>query len=311
MVSEISLPAARQKATQSHALIYFVCGNPGLIHFYDDFFDFLRGLLSSSETHTAYDIYGRNLLGFSDDEHLPFGDGNLPWDLEGQIEGIYDDVASKKVDTGNGESRPYDFVILMGHSVGSYISVEIFHRHMKQGSKRAPLLNLRHGLLLFPTLTDIALSPSGQRMASLMRVPFLEANAHLCARFILSLIPEGSLKWGMQNVMGFSAHAAAVTAEWLKSRDGVWQAIHLGKSEMRGISEEKWEEELWEAAEQSSSEAPKFFMFYARKDHWVADHTRDALIEKRREHGERGGRTKIVVDEGDIKHAFCTKESES
>lgn len=303
MTCEISLPSPRHKQTTNRALIYFICGNPGLIDFYADFFDFLRGLLSSSEGSTTYDIYGRNLLGFDDADHTPFGARNEPWDLEEQIEGMYDDVAARKT-----QDRPYDFVILMGHSVGAYIAVEIFHRHMKQRATRAPHLELQHGFLLFPTLTDIALSSSGKHMASLMRFTLFEANAHICAKAILSLIPENAIRWIVKNVMRFNAHAAAVVSGWLKSRDGVWQAIHLGKSELRTICAEKWEDELWEVTERSAT-TPKFFMFYARQDHWVADHARDAFIEKRREHGERGGRTSIAVDEGDIKHAFCVKES--
>jgi hypothetical protein len=112
--------------------------------------------------------------------------------------------------------------------------------------------------------------------------------------------------------MGFTKQTAEVTAKWLKSRDGVWQAMHLGMSEMRTICEERWEEELWEATEgedRSSGEGkvPKFFIFYGKDDHWVANHLRDAFIERRR---MEEGHTRILVDEGDIPHAFCVRERE-
>ncbi|KAL7921319.1 amidase signature domain-containing protein [Trichoderma austrokoningii] len=311
------LAKPRQRGAQKHALLYFICGNPGLVNFYVTFLECLRGMLDAADEGsggTVYDIYGRNLQGFSDDDHKPFdGGGSRPWDLEGQIEGIYEDVAARRA--GEEGSRPYDFVVLMGHSVGAYISVEIMHRHMKQQQQqqdsRAPHLHLRHGFLLFPTLTHIASSPSGRRVGLLTRLPGLEANAHRLAKLVLACIPYACVLWIVANVMGFTRQTAEVTARWLKSRDGVWQAVHLGVSEMGTICEERWEEELWAATERSAgdeeglSKVPRFFIFYGRNDHWVANHLRDAFIERRRE-GE--GHTRILVDEGDIPHAFCLVE---
>ncbi|KAJ4309184.1 hypothetical protein N0V84_011650 [Fusarium piperis] len=301
MVSNIRLPSERHNVATHHALIYYVCGNPGLIEYYTDFLKLLRGLLDKVEHDTAYDIYGRNLFGFVDEEHEPFGLENQPWDLNGQIEGIYEDVAARHVD-----SKPYDFVILMGHSVGSYICVEIFHRHL-ESPERAPHLNLRHGFLLFPTLTHIARSPSGLRVTALRRaVPFLDTTTHIVARLLLGFLTVAGLTWLVQRVMGFTPSAASVTARWLKSRDGVRQAVHLGMSELETICEERWSEELWAASQGPKGDAPRFFVFYAKSDHWVDDGEREGFIERR-----RGGVTRIEVDDGDIPHAFCTRDDAS
>ncbi|PON25099.1 hypothetical protein TGAM01_v206180 [Trichoderma gamsii] len=131
VISLLAKPRQRgAQPYQKHALIYFICGNPGLVNFYVTFLECLRGMLDAADEGsggTAYDIYGRNLLGFSDDDHEPFSETNQPWDLDGQIEGIYEDVAARSVipddagalgEQGKG-SRPYDFVVLMGHSVGA------------------------------------------------------------------------------------------------------------------------------------------------------------------------------------------------
>lgn len=301
MVSNIWLPSDRHSEAIHHALIYFVCGNPGLVEYYTDFLKLLRGLLDKVEHDTAYDIYGRNLFGFVDDEHEPFGPENKPWDLNGQIEGIYDDVAARRID-----SKPYDFVILMGHSVGSYICVEVFHRHL-ESPERAPHLNLRHGFLLFPTLTHIARSASGVKFTALRRaVPFLDTTTNIVARLLVSFLTVAGLTWLVQRVMGFTPITASVTARWLKSRDGVRQAVHLGLTELETICEEKWSEELWAASQGPKGDAPRFFVFYAKTDHWVDDGEREGFIERR-----RGGLTKIEVDEGDIPHAFCTKDGKS
>lgn len=283
------------------ALIYFICGNPGLIDFYEDFLGILAQLIRVSPVTRAYDVFGRDLLGFNDEDHEPFSQENLPWDLEGQIEGIYADVA-KRANGGD-----YEFVVMMGHSVGTYIATEIMHRHMKDGEK-VPGLDLRHGILLFPTLTHLALSPSGTRMSFMQQIPFLDANFHVLARAIVACVPESALRWVGENVMGFSPQAARVLGQWLKSKDGVWQAVHLGKSELVTIREDIWEEELWDVVRSSDGkvEQPKFFLFYGKHDHWIANKAREEFI-----HSRKDSKTRIVVDEGDLPHAFCTRESKS
>ena len=298
----IFLPADNKpRGARHHALIFFVCGNPGLIAFYHDFLTHLSNLIRTSNTiQTAYDIYGRNLRGFNDADH-DHPDISKPWDLEAQIESVYDDVASqRRRDTGD----PYDFVIMIGHSVGAYITVEVFARHIAQGTHRAPHLTLRHGVLLFPTLTHIAESPSGRHMSRLDgKLPWLADQAHRLVSLILWPLTEGVLAWIMQTAMGFTAQAAQVAARWLKSRHGVRQAIYLGRTEMRTICEDRWEEELWEvSAADGGGGVPRFYMFYAREDHWVASHMRDEFVDRRK------GRARIVIDEGDVPHAFCTRE---
>ncbi|KAM0249308.1 hypothetical protein ACHAP5_002960 [Fusarium lateritium] len=296
MAPQIWLPSERSQGAKQKALIYYICGNPGLIEYYTDFLSNLRGLLDQVEADTTYDIYGTNLLGFSDDDHEPFHSGNKPWDLDGQIEGMYDGVAAKGED--------YDFVVLMGHSVGSFIAVEIFHRHMKT-PERAPRLKLRHGFLLFPTLTHLARSSNGVQFAWLHRlIPFLDTGTALFARLALGLLSVTSVTWIVQKLLGFTPASANITARWLKSRDGVLQAVHLGLTELEMICEEKWSDDLW-ATEGEENGVPRFFLFYAKKDHWVDDGERKGIMEK------RGEKARIVVDEGDIPHAFCTREDAS
>ncbi|KND88987.1 hypothetical protein TOPH_06518, partial [Tolypocladium ophioglossoides CBS 100239] len=288
MLSSIWLPSELRDAKR-RALVYFVCGNPGLVGFYADFLDGLRGMLNASEARTAYDVYGRNLLGFSDAEHESLGEGRAgPWDLDAQIETIFDDVASRAElrgcgsdygsSSGSSSGSGYDFVVLAGHSVGAYIAVDIFHRHARQPD-RAPRLVLRHGLLLFPTIASIDASPSGRRLQLLRRLPTFDAHGHTYAWLALLPWPRAALCWIMGRAMGFSPRTADITAEWLKSRYGVLQALHLGKSELDGIREDAWGEELWEASTEAGDAAtPKFFLFYGKEDHWLASHVRDEFI---------------------------------
>ena len=210
----------------------------------------------------------------------------------------------------------------MGHSVGSYISLQLCHRMLNAATLSPPLLSkpvpepkLEKAILLFPTVVHIARSPSGRRIDSLRRFPFLQAHAHRLARLFLALWPLGALLWFLRTVMGFPAHGAGVTARWLKSRDGIWQALYMGIDEMRVIGEDVWDEELWgierdaRAQTADAPPSPRFYFFFGRDDHWVANHYRDLFIEKRRRQVER---TRLIVDEeGSLPHAFCIRHSET
>ncbi|KAH8652074.1 hypothetical protein BX600DRAFT_440987 [Xylariales sp. PMI_506] len=348
-----------------NVLIYFISGNPGLIDYYQPFFEALRHLLDSSAAATSprgdtrFHIYGQDLAGFGDDDHEPFTSAQPPRDLAYQIDYSFKTLCGLRVPEGGEAERegsggqPYDEILVAGHSVGSYIALELFHKLLllrRQGVGRDPTqnqdqdqdqdqhrhLNLRAGFLLFPTVEYINRSTAGARLDLLRRTPLLGPGAHLVAQGFLRLWPRAALRWLVGAVLGFPPHAADVTSRFLKSRDGVWQALHLGMDEMRVIGEDRWDEELWEvsrevaiadadaeadattegqgqgegkpAEQQKQQQPPKFFFFFGRSDHWVASHLRDAFIERRTKQVER---TRFMIDEGDLPHAFCINHSET
>ncbi|KAI1377041.1 hypothetical protein F4677DRAFT_65488 [Hypoxylon crocopeplum] len=293
-------------------LIFFIPGNPGLIDYYNPFLSTLRGLLDDivSLRHSRFQIYGQDLSGFRDDDHEPFTTHRKPYDLQYQIQHTLKALARLRIESGPRRGLPYDEVLLIGHSVGAYIALELFHR-LLQDQCSAPHLNLASGILLFPTIHRISSSPSGWKLDLLRRTPVLGDNAYRIAQTFLHLCPRGALHWIVRRVMGFPAHGAEVTTRWLKSRDGVWQALHMGMDEMEVIGEDRWDEELWEIghdAEAHDKAVPKFFFFFGNHDHWVASHYRDEFIQKRR---TKVDRTRLIVDEGDIPHAFCIRHSET
>lgn len=200
----------------------------------------------------------------------------------------------------------------MGHSVGSYISLEIFHRHHLGLDASLKSVNLKAGILLFPTVTHIAQSGSGQKLDLIRRTPFLNTWAHQVAKGFVDLCPSWFLSTVVKKVMGFPEHAAQATLQFLASREGIWQAIHMGKDEMATITEEKWSEDMWEIQDAEDEREgdgglkAKFYFYFAQKDHWVADECRDEFIEKRRRHEK--ARTRVVVDEGKTPHAFCIRQ---
>lgn len=315
-----------------------ISGNPGLIGFYEPFLSTIRQLLDESQSpsnsnSTRIHLYGQDLAGFSDADHdRPFTlPSNPPRDLEYQIKNTEETLRNLYVDRHDGSLQhrsqrpvsqdsalPFDDIVLIGHSVGSYIALELFHRNLAlrsqtqqetdehstaSGVPSSPARpNLRSAILLFPTITHIAKSAAGKRLDLLRQIPILGPNAYLIARGLLSCLPVLAVSWIVSSLLRFPPHASAVLVPWLKSRDGVWQALYMGMDEMRVIREDKWGRELWDIehatppapvfADAKAKDAsiqtvssppllPKFFFFFGQNDHWVADHYRDLFIASR------------------------------
>ncbi|KAL9138732.1 MAG: hypothetical protein Q9175_000087 [Cornicularia normoerica] len=144
-------------------LIYFIPGNPGLIQFYQPFLSKLHILLSKLSTteSSKFHICGHSLRGFEsaqDDKKVQIP--RYPLGLEQQIKAqerlLYEYVRSHRNRTGNNPK-----VILMGHSVGCYLLLELIRQHRDKIEEGEEDFDLIGGILLFPTITDIAKSPLG------------------------------------------------------------------------------------------------------------------------------------------------------
>ncbi|KAI0160087.1 hypothetical protein GGR52DRAFT_178365 [Hypoxylon sp. FL1284] len=293
-------------------LIFFISGNPGLIDYYEPFLSTLRSLLDGDASlgHTRFQLYGQDLAGFRDDDHEPFTSQRKPHNLEYQIQHNLAALERLRVESGPRSGSPYDEVLLIGHSVGSYIALELFHRLLRNPDLISHL-KLTSGILLFPTIEHISRSSNGWKMDLLRRTPVLGPNAHHIAQAFLHICPRSAIRWIVHGFMGFPAQNADTTVRWLKSRDGVWQALHLGMDEMRVIGEDRWDDELWEIARDAEAHdqvVPKFFFFFGKEDDWVASRYRDGFIKRRQKQVDR---TRIMVDEGNIPHAFCIQHSET
>ncbi|KAI0017849.1 hypothetical protein F4780DRAFT_571562 [Xylariomycetidae sp. FL0641] len=310
-----SPPDSKDAAPSRRVLVFFISGNPGLADYYAPFLSTLRDRLASTSSLSAthFHLYAQDLAGFSPDDHAPFTPARPPRDVEFQIQHTLSSLGRL---CGDSSDSSYDEVLLIGHSVGAYLALEAMHRALKQASL-LPHCRLRSAILLFPTISHMAQSPSGWKLDLLRRTPVLGAHAWRIAQGFLWLWPYGALRGFVRAVLGMPAHAADVTTAWLKSRDGVWQALHLGMDEMQVIGEAKWHDELWDIGHEAQAQAhddretpPKFYFFFGRNDHWVADKYRDEFIARRKEQaGQRVVR--VEVDESKIPHAFCIQHSEA
>lgn len=233
-------------------------------------------------------------------------------------------------------------VILAGHSVGAYIAIELVRFHHKSThsnfalphenghdflSCRVPFTTTAT-LLLTPTIENISRSQSGAVATPVLAwFPFFPALIQTGASALTSMLPTSWLRTIVRRVTGMNSdHDVDTTVSFLQTPGAVKQALFMARHEMLEINESVWTDEVWGVAgpamEDKSSgrptsspeavqpldgtrtswTAPKHFFLFAKQDHWIADATRNAIVEA------HGGRGRIVVDsDGNmgLVHAWC------
>jgi pimeloyl-ACP methyl ester carboxylesterase len=171
-------PEPGKKSASRTYIIYFLTGNPGLVEYYRTFLTHLYGVLSrdtASDRDVEFQVYSRSLSGFemnSADIKTMKWRKEPPYGLQDQIwhsEDALTDLVEEAKENGAKDVR----VILVGHSVGAYISLEVIRRLRAQGMAGDDFETRVVGAVgLFPTVVDIARSESGIK-AAVSTDPFL------------------------------------------------------------------------------------------------------------------------------------------
>ena len=146
-------------------VVYFIPGNPCLMSYYKLFLSHLSSLLNSglegSEQQTI--VGGYTLPGFQISNPTTIK-GTLPAGLDDEILNAEDllarAVARSGFRNGDGGAVRGPKVILVAHSVGAYMVLEILRRKAQHLNELADL-DIIGAILLFPTVTEIAKSWHG------------------------------------------------------------------------------------------------------------------------------------------------------
>lgn len=162
------------QSEQPNATIFFISGNPGLIGYYHPFLSLLSQNLGDEARHTdiddssqgsSFQIYGCSLAGFEVDSSGNKGSGKKLFDVEDQIRFVHEKLESVVAQNAARGAHGKQRVILMGHSVGAYIAMEVLRRHREDVADISPgAYDITGAVMLFPTVKDIAHSPSGQKL---------------------------------------------------------------------------------------------------------------------------------------------------
>jgi pimeloyl-ACP methyl ester carboxylesterase len=343
----LHLPLAKPTSptSQSHTILYFIPGNPGLINFYHAFLSHL----TTSPLSSPYTVAGFSLGGFEispSPSRVPLAQIQHPagapqgpiYSLRQQI-----DLTYRRVETlvealrcgksgevegdGEGLQAHYD-VILIGHSVGAYIALEVIRRlHEEASPLQTPAFTVTGAILLTPTIVDIAKSSHGRVVTPLLGwVPGLDRAAQWMAWGLGGVLPGRVLKGQLRWVTGMEGRNLETVLAWLRSKSGVRQTVRMGGEEMREMREDGWGVEVWGGGEGEGLEgsdggsgsgrwkAPKLVLYFARKDHWVDDVTREAIVKARRRTDEKDTKDtswpRIEVDEScKLVHGWCLEQS--
>ncbi len=150
-------------AVPQQVLLYFLTGNPGLIEFYRVFLTSLSQQFKSSAESIRYHFVGYSLAGYQLHDHED--EDLLPLSLEGQIDHVEAKLSRTAIElqgqqrqacaTKKVPVRPLP-VILVGHSVGTYMILQLIARRQKAQAANdmdaKADYELVGGICLFPTI---------------------------------------------------------------------------------------------------------------------------------------------------------------
>ncbi|RMJ23634.1 hypothetical protein PHISP_05484 [Aspergillus sp. HF37] len=315
-------PSKPSPSQQPPVTIFFICGNPGLIGYYHAFLSLLSANLAGShEDGPPFQVYGRSLGGFELDE-LGGSAARCYYDLEDQICFVMRDLDRLMGESQSGNATAPNGrrkVVLVGHSVGSYIAMEVLRRHRETpGTGAGTDFDIAGGVMLFPTVVDIAESPSGRKLTRILSfIPHLALLASLLAALV-TYLPDPILRFLVGTAMRSPPDEVVdTTLGFLKSRRGVRQAIYMGADEMQTITTDKWADDIWGIGTASGTgsdasaekPAPRLVFYFGQNDHWVAAQTREDIMALRGRKGSDGGGPRMLVCEDGVPHAFCLRHS--
>ena len=336
-------------------IMFFITGNPGLISYYHSFLS----LLSTTAPTSAYIIAGFSLGGFdipafqgdepvpaaAADIHKSFNERDPPSEpylslqrqitlVECRLIKLLSRVRSDYFPT---KSTWKPKVILVGHSVGAYIALEIIRRNAEKrvsapSDTFEPASSIVSAILLTPTVVDIAKSDSGRILTPLITyITFFPAAVAYLAKTLVWALPPAWLRalvgkvTGMPTEVSDGTSALDATIALLRTENVVWQCLNMSGDEMREIGKDRWGEEVWGSIDTGAAKfgkPPTLIFYFAAKDHWVGDVTREGLSRAR---GRLAGsdisqgedwKPKMIVDvgnenEGALVHGWCIRQSGS
>ncbi|KAJ5619199.1 hypothetical protein N7510_003183 [Penicillium lagena] len=305
------------EANVTATTIFFISGNPGLISYYHPFLSLLADQLTVSEGSGGFELPEDKIQTSNDrnpkpspkvyglEDQIHFVHGKLHTLVTANSKTTLSQTRGADAAIATATAPPRQKVILIGHSVGAYIAMEILRRHRETAGSKSAEFDIIGGVMLFPTVMDIAASPSGQKLTTLLSfIPGLALVVGFFARLLTFLLPNQALRSLIRFVMNSPPdHALDATFTFLKSPTGVRQAL----DEMRTITTDKWTDDVWGAAT-ARQPITKLFFYFGRNDHWVAEKTRDEIIALRGQTGGKGS-TMLVCEEG-LPHAFCLKHND-
>ncbi|GAA5986857.1 hypothetical protein JCM10908_000924 [Rhodotorula pacifica] len=274
-------------------VILMVPGNPGLVSYYREFLPSIRDALPAElKEQTAIHAIGH--LG-----HTPSATSAERRGFKPNAQATLEDQVADKVAYIDELAETYRFgeadapkLILLGHSIGAWISLQM----LKQ---RPSLVSAVHAL--FPTISHMAKTPNGRSLSPLfsswsMRPVFYSTS-------FLSYLPTGLTSRLVSLITGQSGPGAKTTTELVSSPETVIAALVMARNELANVT--ALDEDLLETY------GDRIWIYWSEKDGdgWV---TEEAIEEiegcLERKWGAQGRKRRARCKEG-MPHAFVLDEA--
>ncbi|THV06014.1 alpha/beta-hydrolase [Dendrothele bispora CBS 962.96] len=250
-------------------VVLFVPGNPGLAKFY---VPFLSALHSHPKIQNVA-ILAQSLLGHT---ASVFSGGESG--LLAQVQSVIEAISAVK------ESYASARIVLIGHSVGAWISLQAFKQRVE---------DVESLFLLFPTISQIGRSPNGRRLQWAFQPPFPSIISKLS--FLLRLLPSAFLSlvfsdWPQEQVQ--------VLQELLDSPRSILSCLSMAHEEMNTIRQLE--------VDILVEHKDRFHFYFADHDDWVGEEKNTIL----RCFEDDSHSVKIIHGRHGVPHAFCINHGE-
>ncbi|GAA5864457.1 hypothetical protein JCM1840_000506 [Sporobolomyces johnsonii] len=262
-------------------VLVFVPGNPGLVEYYRPFLTSLQAALPD-DLKDSTELYAVGQLGHSPaaerEGRMKGFRPNEQASLEEQVESKREFVEELREKYGE-EVK----IMLMGHSIGAWISLQV----LKQ---RPTLVSSVH--CLFPTVSHMATTPNGRRLSPLFSSWALRPVFYSTS--MLSYLPTSLTSKLVSLLTGQSGPGSSTTTELVSSPQTVIAALTMAKKELEQIKD--LDEELLR------EHGAKVWWYWAEdgNDGWVSE---SAIGEIERVLGDEGRERRERCREG-MPHAF-------
>ncbi|KAI8347209.1 hypothetical protein EDC96DRAFT_521223 [Choanephora cucurbitarum] len=226
-------------ATKNKTILMFIPGNPGLVDYYTSFLEGIYTSVASSSLEIIAVSHKGHVVNYNKNEKRKYS-------LSDQIQHKVDclDQLAK-------ENGPETNFILMGHSIGAYISVAVLRERPNHGISRI--------IALFPTLREIAATPNGVQLSRLMSsLPYWIVDV---TGSLLFYLPPPLRQCLVQLFTGQSGEGLQVTAHQLLHPTVLQNVLHMGKDEMETVKALDHDFYL--------DHLDKFIIYYSENDQWA------------------------------------------
>lgn len=292
------------KASAKAPLLIFIPGNPGIVDYYIPYLDRVQAA-------TQFEVLCISHI-CHDSLSIPKSFKNSKvevFDLETQVLHKLE-ISKNFIEYVDGDiqgaraagDRP---VILMGHSVGAYMVQRVADLLALESC------NVAFTGLLFPTIIDIAKSSHGIKFTRMFNyLPQVYNVAGNLVSWMNKIFPKSVMGYIIRHAVNSNSPSALRGTEKLAfNGEVVRQVLGLAKHEMYSINNDiTFNDRFFQLSAQRKY---GIWCYFAQNDHWVAEQTKQYLIDRYFSNRDKQKFTYDIDTTGKFTHSFVLDQSEA